>query len=374
MPRAPISVSVADADVPGWVPVEARRYLAHTEQGRPIRELARLAGCHASTVLRQIRNVESRRDDLLVDEALRRLGDGWPVFMRRGSTRFSSKDSHDMQNVISPEISLNEDSLKRDAAPVLSHLCLPATVLAVARDMDRAVVVRDGPHGDTHRLAVVDRPVAQAMALKGWIDCSAPGRVSRYHITPAGREVCRQTLAEAENRASQGFAEAQASFSGAPDYADAATQCEGPLGRVRYGAAESPVVALARRRDRDGKPFLSSALVRAAERLREDFELAQLSDPRAGGWERLVTAPDLSSDLAPLATAPARARVAAALRDLGPGLGDIALRCCCYLEGLETAEKRLGWSARSAKVVLRIALQRLRSHYDALGPAGGMIG
>lgn len=141
---------------------------------------------------------------------------------------------------------------------------------------------------------------------------------------------------------------------------------------MRYGAVETPVVALARRRDRDGKPFLASALVNAAERLREDFELARMSDPRAGGWERLVTAPDAAIDT--LQMSPARGRVAAALRDLGPGLGDIALRCCCYLEGLETAEKRLGWSARSAKVVLRIALQRLNAHYDSLGPAGGLIG
>lgn len=56
--------------------------------------------------------------------------------------------------------------------------------------------------------------------------------------------------------------------------------------------------------------------------------------------------------------------MAAALRDLGPGLGDMVLRCCCFLEGLEAAERRMGWSARSGKIVLRIALQRLRRHYD----------
>jgi hypothetical protein len=48
---------------------------------------------------------------------------------------------------------------------------------------------------------------------------------------------------------------------------------------------------------------------------------------------------------------------------LGPGLSDIVFRICCFLEGLETAEKRLGWSARSGKVVLKIALERLAMHY-----------
>jgi len=61
------------AAMPGWVPAEARRYVLHTEAGLSIRALARGEGCHASTVLRQVRRVETRRDDPLVDEALRRL-------------------------------------------------------------------------------------------------------------------------------------------------------------------------------------------------------------------------------------------------------------------------------------------------------------
>jgi hypothetical protein len=59
----------------------------------------------------------------------------------------------------------------------------------------------------------------------------------------------------------------------------------------------------------------------------------------------------------------ARDRLASALKDLGPGLADVALRACCYLEGLEATERSMGWSARSGKVVLKIALQRLALHY-----------
>jgi hypothetical protein len=53
----------------------------------------------------------------------------------------------------------------------------------------------------------------------------------------------------------------------------------------------------------------------------------------------------------------------------------MVLRCCCHLEGLEAAEKRLGWSARSGKIVLRIALDRLRRHYlETYGGLSPLIG
>ena len=53
-----------------------------------------------------------------------------------------------------------------------------------------------------------------------------------------------------------------------------------------------------------------------------------------------------------------------------------AMRSCMLdcIEGLETAEKQLGWSARSGKIVLRIALQRLKRHYDDLKGVDQMIG
>lgn len=139
-------------------------------------------------------------------------------------------------------------------------------------------------------------------------------------------------------------------------------------GRVRYNAAESPLAALSRRRDKDGKPFLAANLVRAGETLREDFELAQMGPRVTQNWEKFLSGPSArgGAGIDRMGTGPdaARRRVQAALEDLGPGLGDVVLRACCFLEGMETIEKRMGWAARSGKIVLRIGLQRLLRHYD----------
>jgi hypothetical protein len=153
---------------------------------------------------------------------------------------------------------------------------------------------------------------------------------------------------------------------------------DGPR-RIRYNLAESPVAVLGRRRDKDGRVFLEPHLIEVAERLREDFELAQMGPRVAQNWERFLTGSDRGGFRSDSGGAEgpraARDRVALALRDLGPGLGDVALRVCCFLEGIEAAERRMGWAARSGKIVLRIALERLRRHYDeTYGKSGPLIG
>ena len=120
---------------------------------------------------------------------------------------------------------------------------------------------------------------------------------------------------------------------------------------------------------------MSRALISAGQRLREDFEIGQLVPCDHGTWDQclLNSAPEAALSKDPRQRE-AVERVAAALRELGPGLGDVALKCCCYLEGLEVTEKTLGWSARSGKIVLRIALQRLKRHYEqTFGPGSGQI-
>jgi hypothetical protein len=368
------------------VPDAARNYLAHTEAGLPIRELARQTGCHASTVLRQIRRFETRRDDPLIDAVLRKLGAG--VVRKSSSTAHAQRKEHVHMQAVARDHSPDTLTLHRDAQRILRRLCETGAVLAVAVDMEKAVVVRDGATGSSTRTAVVDRKVAEAMALQNWISADQTGRITRYKITAAGRTVLAGMMDESDEMARHGLADVAGLAEAPAQFADQhrvwgeRTVHDNETGqprKVRYNLAESPLTALARRRDRDGTPFLSDNLVSAGERLREDFELAQMGPRVAQNWDRFLTGGGRGSFAmdSGVGNGPegARNRVAIALKDLGPGLSDVVLRCCCYLEGLETAEKRLGWSARSGKIVLRIALMRLRQHYDeTTGPGGGLIG
>ncbi len=323
-----------------------------------------------------------------------------------------------------PHVPLDEATLQREGRRILRRLAEPGSVLAIAPDMEKAVVMREFPDGRTARTGVVERAYAQAFALKDWISVRKAGRVTSYELSATGRlalkrmvetdESARMGLAEAgqsftgqsfggqsfagQSFAGQSFAGhpvAGQSFAGHPvagqsvagqpfagqhrDWAEKEIATgDGPR-RMRYNFAESPVAVLGRRRDKDGRVFLTPDLIDAAERLREDFELAQMGARVAQNWERFLTMGDRASFRADAGQAEgpraARERVSAALRDLGPGLGDVALRVCCFLEGIEAAERRMGWAARSGKIVLRIALQRLLRHYDeTYGRSGPLIG
>ncbi|MGC8202379.1 DUF6456 domain-containing protein [Aliiroseovarius sp. PTFE2010] len=348
------NASATDA-LPNWVPQDARHYIIHTQLGQSIRSVARTAGCHASTVMRQVHKLESRRDDPLIDEALVTLGR-----INRSKSGVESKDAHmtTFDDAAPAGATPDSETFDREARRVLRRLAEPGACLAVAKDMEKAVVVRDMPDGRSNRTAVLDRAIAQAIALKEWIAVEKQGRIAKYKITSAGRTALRDMLATDDLR--PGFSEAPANFDGQSASWNRDQEGGEQKGRARYAVVESPIQALSRRRDRDGAPFLSPKLVRAAERLHEDFELARMDSPNAA-WESYITA-DSETPVVP-GTNPARQRVANVLADLGPGLGDVVLRCCCMLEGMETAEKRMGWSARSGKIVLRIALQRLAQHY-----------
>jgi hypothetical protein len=359
-------------DLPGWLPEAVRLYLDHTEEGVSLRALARRDGRHASTVMRLVRRYEKRRDDPLLDEALSALNPGAGAPARKDDPAMSAPLRRD-------SLMTDEATLEREGRRVLRRLAEPGALMAIAPDMEKAVIMRSFPDGRSARTGVLERAVAQAFVLKDWIAARKVGRVSSYEITAAGRAALKRMIETDDRvRMAQGLAEAPMSFAdqhriwGERQVAEE----DGPR-RMRCNLAESPVAVLGRRRDKEGQPFLSEDLVEAAERLREDFELAQMGPRVAQNWERFLTGDRGSyrGDTGAEGPRDARDRVALALRDLGPGLGDVALRVCCFLEGIEVTERRMNWAARSGKIVLRIALQRLRRHYDeTYGRSGPLIG
>lgn len=355
---------------------DAQLYLRHVEQGVTIRALAREAGCHASTILRRIRKFEARRDDPLVDTAL------------------EAKPARAAMD-------------ERQALRVLRRLAEPGAIMASAPGMEKAIITRDDI-----RTAVLERSLAEAMALKGWVvQTRDGGRIQRYVIAPAGRDALREMLRSPRQRGKymgpeafadaepvvampqpeeivEGMAEAPAAFVPAGvDHADQHRVWEerviedpedGRKRRARINIAESPLLVLARRRDHTGDAFLTPGMVSAAERLREDFELAQMGPRITQNWDGFMTAGihvSRGGSGYRGGSESARDRVAVALRELGPGMGDIVLRVCCFLEGIELTERRLGWSARSGKIVLRLALMRLERHYaETYGKGSPLIG
>ncbi len=354
--------------IPDWLPEVAVTYLAHTAAGLPIRAVARARGCHASTVLRQVRRVESWRDDPLIDEALELLARDHGAACAESMT----KEETPMQHSAAKPTSEPDPRIEREGRRILRRLCEKGAFLAVAPNMEKAVVLREVVPGRQNRIAVVERDVAHAFALLEWIGCEKAGKIACYTITAVGRAALKRLLADERGARSEraGFAEAPSPFQEQHRcFADRLVAAEDGSGvkKLRFNLAESPLSVLGRKRDKDGSSYLNPHLVEAGERLREDFELAQMGPRVTQNWERFLTAggtrgvtPGRGPAEGP---SDARARVAKALEALGPGLSDIVFRVCCFLEGLETAEKRLGWSARSGKVVLKIALERLAAHY-----------
>ena len=330
--------------LPDWVPEIAVTYLSHTALGVPLRQIAREKGVHASTVLRQVRKCEERREDPLVDQALDAV-----------ARDFLPNYPEHIDMVKSP-------TPNSEAKRILRHLSESGTFLLSSKKMPKAAVFKEEIGKEPRKVATVEARVAHRFALQEWICGKQVGAVGRYAITSVGRAALRRMLAEDE-----GFSEQHKEYG----ERDISVGDDGNVKRVRYNIAESPLSLLGRKRGPDGNAFLSSAQIAAGERLREDFELAHMGPRVAQNWDRFLTSASGGgfSDNAPAeGPSAARARVSKALGALGPGLADIAFRVCCFLDGLEKAEKRLGWSARSGKVVLRISLQRLAQHYGLEDP------
>jgi uncharacterized protein DUF6456 len=145
---------------------------------------------------------------------------------------------------------------------------------------------------------------------------------------------------------------------------------------VTIDESESPLAWLARRRGRDGRAMIEPHQLQAGERLRIDFTRADLMPRTTSNWaspiasDRRGTGGNRTGAFTETMIA-ARQRVRQALDAVGPEFAGLLIDVCCFLKGLEDVESERVWPARSAKVVLQLALDRLARHYGYTAQARG---
>ena len=131
----------------------------------------------------------------------------------------------------------------------------------------------------------------------------------------------------------------------------------GVVRTVRVNLAESPLTWL------HARGHLSDRQFAAGERLRADWERAELAPSVTMRWDPVRTAGGEQGLTAGERQLSARRRFDGAVAAAGPGLSDILWRVVCAGEGVPSAEKALAWPARSGKLVLELALDRVAGFY-----------
>lgn len=134
-----------------------------------------------------------------------------------------------------------------------------------------------------------------------------------------------------------------------------------PSRTVTVNLTESPLGWL------KARGLVSERQSEAGEKLREDWERGGLGPAMTMRWDAAPR--DKAARAAPSAGAAtlrqvaARRRFDAAVAPVGAGLTDLLWRVICAGDGMREAERAFGWPARTGRVVLCIALDRLADHY-----------
>ncbi|MGD9658084.1 MAG: DUF6456 domain-containing protein [Methylocystis sp.] len=257
-----------------------------------------------------------------------------------------------------------KEGIGRSMRRLLQALAEPGARGALSGLEASTLVVLSRNKGVTVARARLPAAAGEAALAEGLVRWQDDGGERRLALTDAGRAYLRRLSAPAVEQA-EPFRAQHAAYA---------------LRRLDRGArptlvneAESPLVWLARRKDREGRSFLDSAQLEAGERFRRDIEQAQLLQRVTANWEASINAAQRGADAGTVSEVAidARRRLARAFDSVGPELAGLLTDVCGYLKGLEIVESERGWPARSAKVVLKIALDRLARHYGLAVEARG---
>jgi hypothetical protein len=240
--------------------------------------------------------------------------------------------------------------------------------LRVLRHLAKKGVTLERQHEGTWRFAGSPQPpaacagtVVETLRRRGVVADAGAGKLV---LSETGAALLRRALAGGEDFAAQHQVRA------------AAVVSDGETAQaVTLNHAESPLTWLRNRRDRDGKPFIDAVQFAAGERLRADYSRGQMAPRVTSNWTAAVADGRRSgaggmAEITEAAMA-ARRRVEKAMAAVGPDLAGLLVDFCCFLKGLEEIEWERRWPARSAKVVLQLALAALARHYGLAEAARG---
>lgn len=228
------------------------------------------------------------------------------------------------------------NAFDRAALPVLRRLKESGSRLAVPDNMAKAAVLRRLSRFQLQRTALISTAHAREMVRLGWLDVLAvAGGVTSYTISAKGDVARLSLLSDQKDRTGAWARGAKAAQP--PRHTP---EPEAP--RLPASIAGTPIAKLARPHgSARSAPFLSPEQVAAAIRFQEAYARANGSAP----------SPDIAAE------------VRETLAHLPTGMDGVVREVVGEGCGLVGFEKRQGWSARSGKVVLRIALDWLVDYY-----------
>jgi Domain of unknown function (DUF6456) len=258
------------------------------------------------------------------------------------------------------------DSLSKDARRLLTALGQPETWALIDPTDQDSVLVHRRRSGISVGAGRFPLPAAETLVrrdLARW-DSPASGRKTLL-LADAGAAYLRRAAAPEPD---------MAFFHQHRETAIASVETDLGAKRVRVDSEESPLDWLRRRRDRNGEPMIDETSYQAGERLRTDIMLAGLLPGVTARWDGMPqTGGPVSPGEATDRMIAARQRLRHAFDAVGADFSDLLMDLCGFLKGLELIERERQWPARSAKIVVRLALARLAEHYgieaSARGPA-----
>ncbi len=175
--------------------------------------------------------------------------------------------------------------------------------------------------GDDRGTISAPRTALEAMARAGLVERRSAG----LSLSAAGRASLKRALAAVDP-----FQEQHREM-------DRVKMPDGGAVVVAANLAESPLAQLARRKAKDGKPFLTENEWRAGERLRSDYTRGQIMPRMGANWVASVASGrrDGGNGVADLTNAAlaSRQRVDRSIEAVGPELAGVLIDVCCFLKG-----------------------------------------